>query len=56
MKKRVMIIGLDCATPQLVFDRWLNDLPNINRLVDSGIWGKLRSSDPPMLPPTTELA
>lgn len=51
MKKRVMIIGLDCATPQLVFDRWLDDLPNIKRLVDSGIWGKLRSSDPPITVP-----
>jgi predicted AlkP superfamily phosphohydrolase/phosphomutase len=51
MKRRVMIIGLDCATPQLVFDRWLDELPNIKRLVDDGIWGKLRSSDPPITVP-----
>lgn len=51
MKKRVMIIGLDCATPQLVFDRWLDDLPNLKRLVDGGIWGKLRSTDPPITVP-----
>lgn len=51
MKRRVMVIGLDCATPQLVFDRWLNDLPNIKRLVDGGIWGKLRSTDPPITVP-----
>jgi predicted AlkP superfamily phosphohydrolase/phosphomutase len=24
-----MVIGLDCAGPELVFGRWLNDLPNI---------------------------
>ena len=51
MSKRVMIIGLDCATPQLVFDRWLDDLPNIKRLVQEGIWGKLRSTDPPITVP-----
>ncbi|HEY6333966.1 MAG TPA: alkaline phosphatase family protein [Blastocatellia bacterium] len=51
MKNRVMVIGLDCATPQLVFDRWLNELPNIKSLVDGGIWGKLRSSDPPITVP-----
>jgi predicted AlkP superfamily phosphohydrolase/phosphomutase len=46
-----MIIGLDCATPQLVFDRWLDDLPNIERLVQGGVWGKLRSTDPPITVP-----
>ena len=51
MKKKVLVIGLDCATPQLVFDRWLNELPNIKSLVDGGIWGKLRSSDPPITVP-----
>jgi predicted AlkP superfamily phosphohydrolase/phosphomutase len=51
MKKRVMVIGLDCATPQLVFDRWLDELPNIKSLVDCGIWGNLRSSDPPITVP-----
>lgn len=51
MKKRVMVIGLDCATPQLVFDRWLDDLPNIKSLIDAGVWGKLRSTDPPITVP-----
>lgn len=51
MKNRVMIIGLDCATPQLVFDRWLDDLPNIRSLVRDGIWGRLRSTDPPITVP-----
>jgi predicted AlkP superfamily phosphohydrolase/phosphomutase len=51
MKKRVMVIGLDCATPQLVFERWRDDLPNISSLMDSGIWGKLRSTDPPITVP-----
>lgn len=51
MKRRVMIIGLDCATPQLVFDRWREDLPNIRSLMESGVWGKLRSTDPPITVP-----
>ncbi|HKG21641.1 MAG TPA: alkaline phosphatase family protein [Blastocatellia bacterium] len=51
MKKRVMVIGLDCATPQLVFERWRNDLPNLRSLMEAGIWGKLRSSDPPITVP-----
>jgi predicted AlkP superfamily phosphohydrolase/phosphomutase len=46
-----MVIGLDCATPQLVFDRWREDLPNIKSLIESGVWGKLRSTDPPITVP-----
>jgi predicted AlkP superfamily phosphohydrolase/phosphomutase len=46
-----MVIGLDCATPQLVFDRWRDDLPNIRSLMESGVWGKLRSTDPPITVP-----
>lgn len=46
MNDRVLIIGLDCLTPQLVFDRWLNNLPNISKMTRSGIWGKLESTIP----------
>lgn len=28
-----MVIGWDCASPDLVFGAWKNDLPNINRLM-----------------------
>ena len=31
-RRRVMVIGLDCAAPELVFDRWLDDLPNLKSL------------------------
>jgi len=50
-KKRVMIIGLDCAAPELVFDQWLDELPNIRSLVQAGAWGPLRSCDPPITVP-----
>jgi len=46
-----VIIGLDCATPQLVFDAWLDELPNLKRLVDSGMHGELRSTVPPITVP-----
>ena len=48
---RVVVIGLDCAEPSLVFDRFADRLPNLSRLRDRGIWGKLRSCDPPITVP-----
>jgi predicted AlkP superfamily phosphohydrolase/phosphomutase len=51
MTRRVAVIGLDCAEPSLVFDRWLDELPNIRGLVERGTWGPLRSVDPPITVP-----
>lgn len=51
MKKKVMVIGLDCAAPPLVFKKWRNDLPNLKRLIQNGRHGKLRSTDPPITVP-----
>ena len=48
---KVFVIGLDCLTPQLVFDRYLDRLPHFRRLMESGYWGKLRSCDPPITVP-----
>jgi predicted AlkP superfamily phosphohydrolase/phosphomutase len=48
---RVMVIGLDCAAPELVFDRWLDELPNLRSIYDSGPHGLLRSCDPPITVP-----
>lgn len=50
-KKKVMVIGLDCAAPELVFERWLDQLPHIKRLVKGGYFGRMRSSDPPITVP-----
>jgi predicted AlkP superfamily phosphohydrolase/phosphomutase len=46
-----MLIGLDCAAPQLVFDRWLDLLPNLRSLTERGTYGILRSCDPPITVP-----
>jgi predicted AlkP superfamily phosphohydrolase/phosphomutase len=48
---RVLVIGLDCATPQLVFDRWLLELPTLRGLIERGRHGVLRSCDPPITVP-----
>ncbi|MGQ3686313.1 MAG: alkaline phosphatase family protein [Candidatus Loosdrechtia sp.] len=49
--KKVIVIGLDCATPQLVFDEWIDDLPNMKKLINSGIYGELESIIPPITVP-----
>ena len=49
--QKVLVIGLDCLTPQLTFGLYLDRLPNLKRLVQMGYWGNLRSSDPPITVP-----
>ena len=46
--EKVAIIGLDCGDPELVFDRWADDLPNLRRLIESGLHGDLQSCVPPL--------
>lgn len=48
---KVLVIGLDCATPELVFDAWRNDLPNLRRLMAEGLYGRMRSTIPPITVP-----
>jgi predicted AlkP superfamily phosphohydrolase/phosphomutase len=50
-ERRVLVIGLDCADPGLVFDRWRDDLPNMRRLMSEGAYGPLESSHPPITVP-----
>src|SRR4051794_2962090 len=48
---KVVVIGLDCAEPTLVFDKFADKLPNLTRLRNAGAWGNLRSCDPPITVP-----
>ncbi|MCS6859590.1 MAG: alkaline phosphatase family protein [Abditibacteriales bacterium] len=48
---KVLVLGLDCAPPDWVFEKWIDDLPNIKRLRDNGIWAPIRSCDPPITVP-----
>jgi len=51
MSKRVFVMGLDCAPPDLVFERWKDHLPNLKNLMAKGIYGKLESTIPPITIP-----
>src|SRR5574341_612243 len=45
-KKKVFILGLDSVPPELLFDQWLDQLPNIKRLVSNSVYGEMKSTIP----------
>ncbi len=49
--RKVFIIGLDCAAPELVFDQWRDELPTFRKLMEGGLWGDLWSSIPAITVP-----
>ena len=51
MANKLFVIGLDCAEPSLVFDRWADELPNLKKLMDTGTYGELESTIPPITVP-----
>jgi predicted AlkP superfamily phosphohydrolase/phosphomutase len=48
---KLMVIGLDCAAPQLVFERWREELPTLRGLMAAGAYGRLQSTHPPITVP-----
>jgi predicted AlkP superfamily phosphohydrolase/phosphomutase len=48
---RLIIIGLDCFTPQWALESWLNEMPNLKALVNQGVGARLRSTTPPITVP-----
>lgn len=48
---RVAIIGLDCATPALLFDRYASEMPTIRSLLEDSLHGELESITPPITVP-----
>lgn len=46
-----MVIGLDCAAPELVFERYRDSMPHVAALMERGTWGPMRSSEPPITVP-----
>jgi predicted AlkP superfamily phosphohydrolase/phosphomutase len=48
---RVAVIGLDCGTPQLLFDQLSDETPNIRALMQRGLFGDLDSITPPITVP-----
>ena len=49
--RKVMVIGLDCAPPEHIFDEYKDEIPNIAKLVDNGVFGPLQSITPPITVP-----
>jgi predicted AlkP superfamily phosphohydrolase/phosphomutase len=49
--RKMVVIGLDCADPMLVFGRFKGKLPNLEKLMAGGLYGRLRSCDPPITVP-----
>jgi len=50
-QQKVLVIGLDCADPDLTFNQLKDDMPNLSTLIDEGSYGKLRSVTPPITNP-----
>ena len=48
---RVVVIGLDCATPQLMFHDLAEEIPNLRKLMSNGMFGSLASITPPITVP-----
>jgi len=49
--RKAMIIGLDCAEPSLVLERWRDRLPVLSGLMERGVSGRLTSIVPPITVP-----
>ncbi len=49
--KRLVVIGLDCFTPQWALEAWLDEMPNLKGLLSRGVGARLRSTIPPITVP-----
>lgn len=49
--EKLLVIGLDCAPPRLVFEDFRGDMPVVSSLMDAGLYGPMRSCDPPITIP-----
>ncbi len=49
--RKMFVLGLDCAAPQLLFEKWKEELPHFASLMDGGLYGPMRSCDPPITVP-----
>jgi len=43
---KVLVIGLDSAPPELLFGKFLDDLPNIKRILEKSLYGPMKSCIP----------
>lgn len=43
---KVLVIGLDSAPPELLFHEFIDDLPNIKKVLEKSIYGPMKSCIP----------
>ena len=48
---KLFVLGLDCATPEIVLEDDSLELPNLRGLMEAGCWGRLESVVPPITVP-----
>jgi predicted AlkP superfamily phosphohydrolase/phosphomutase len=51
LHRHVLVFGLDCASPDLVLDRWRGALPVLDGLLAGADYGPLRTVHPPITVP-----
>jgi predicted AlkP superfamily phosphohydrolase/phosphomutase len=47
----LVVIGLDCLTPQWALEAWLGEMPHLRGLVERGVGARLHSTVPPITVP-----
>ncbi len=50
-RARTVVLGLDSVPPNLLFDRFLPEMPNMRALLARSVYGTLTSCDPPITVP-----
>ena len=45
-KNKVFVMGLDCASPELLFNKFIEELPNIRKILSSSLYGPMKSCRP----------
>ncbi|WP_322486876.1 alkaline phosphatase family protein [Chloroflexus sp.] len=48
---KLLVIGLDCAAPELIFSRWFDQLPVMRSLIEKGTYGRMESCIPAITVP-----
>ena len=46
--KKLFVFGIDGAMPEKIFGEWLDELPNLKKLMSEGGYAKLNSTIPPV--------
>lgn len=46
--QKIFVLGIDGAMPEKIFGEWLDELPNIKKLMQNGCYAELNSTIPPL--------